>query len=190
MSLIFLRKVPKLTSQNIQLCKKLQISFISTHNRIEKNTSLSFRQSLPTKSSSSLPVTGFTRPIPWQRGFSSTRHLGTSTTTAAVQPKKKKMTKLTEAERVSTLLPLLDAGWSMVAGRDAIYKEFLFADFTQAFSFMTAVALLAEKTNHHPEWFNVYNKVQVTMSTHDVGGLSAKDIRAANFMESQAKKLL
>lgn len=74
--------------------------------------------------------------------------------------------------------------------RDAIYKEFLFNDFNTAFGFMTGVALLAEKLNHHPEWFNVYNKVQVTMSTHDVGGLSSKDIRMAKYMEEQAKRLL
>lgn len=86
--------------------------------------------------------------------------------------------------------PLLNAGWSMVNGRDAIYKEYLFKDFNQSFSFMSGVALLAEKMNHHPEWFNVYNKVQVTMSTHDVGGLSAKDIRMAKYMEEQAKRFL
>ncbi|XP_055849408.1 pterin-4-alpha-carbinolamine dehydratase [Episyrphus balteatus] len=189
MNLTVFRNISKLISKNIQLCKKNYITSISTHNRNALKTSPSLLQ--PTNVYTSLlHESGFTRIIPWQRG--STRHLETSATAAAtiVQPKKKKMTKLTEAERATTLQPLLDAGWTMVAGRDAIYKEYLFADFTQAFSFMTAVALLAEKTNHHPEWFNVYNKVQVTMSTHDVGGLSAKDIRAANFMESQAKKLL
>ncbi|XP_017472953.1 PREDICTED: pterin-4-alpha-carbinolamine dehydratase isoform X1 [Rhagoletis zephyria] len=103
---------------------------------------------------------------------------------------KKKMTKLTEQERSELLQPLLDAGWSLVNGRDAIYKEYLFKDFNAAFSFMSGVALLAEKLNHHPEWFNVYNKVQVTMSTHDVGGLSAKDIRVAKYMEEQAKRLI
>lgn len=76
----------------------------------------------------------------------------------------------------------------MVNGRDAIYKEYLFSDFNQAFSFMSGVALVAEKMNHHPEWFNVYNKVQVTMSTHDVGGLSTKDIRMAKYMEEQSKR--
>lgn len=95
---------------------------------------------------------------------------------------------MTEAERSEQLQPLLSAGWSLVEGRDAIYKEYLFKNFNQAFSFMTAVALLAEKMDHHPEWFNVYNKVQVTMSTHDVGGLSLKDIKAAKFMEEQFKK--
>lgn len=73
-------------------------------------------------------------------------------------------------------------------GRDAIYKEFLFQDFNEAFGFMTRVALLADKMDHHPEWFNVYNKVQVTMSTHDCGGLSAKDVKVASFMEGLANK--
>ncbi|KAM7360021.1 pterin-4a-carbinolamine dehydratase [Cochliomyia hominivorax] len=115
------------------------------------------------------------------------------TTTAGLKTQisaKKKMTKLTEQERSEILQPLLNAGWTMVDGRDAIYKEYLFRDFNQAFSFMAGVALLAEKMNHHPEWFNVYNKVQVTMSTHDVGGLSAKDIRMAKYMEEQSKRYL
>lgn len=72
----------------------------------------------------------------------------------------------------------------MVEGRDAIEKEFLFKDFNEAFGFMARVALLADKMDHHPEWFNVYNKVRVTMSTHDCGGLSAKDVKVANFMET------
>lgn len=97
--------------------------------------------------------------------------------------------KLTEQERAEKLQPLLDAGWCLVEGRDAIYKEFLFKDFNQAFSFMTGVALLAEKMNHHPEWFNVYNKLQVTLSTHDVGGLSSQDIRMATYLETQSKLL-
>lgn len=88
------------------------------------------------------------------------------------------------------LPPLLNSGWSMVNGRDAIYKEFMFRDFNEAFSFMSGVALLAEKMNHHPEWFNVYNKVQVTMSTHDVGGLSERDIRVATYMDNRAKMFM
>lgn len=60
----------------------------------------------------------------------------------------------------------------------------MFKDFNEAFGFMARVALLADKMDHHPEWFNVYNKVQVTMSTHDCGGLSAKDVKMANFMET------
>ena len=72
----------------------------------------------------------------------------------------------------------------MVKERDAIYKEFLFKDFNQAFGFMTRVALKADKGDHHPEWFNVYNKVQITLATHDCGGLSTRDVNMANFIES------
>ena len=72
----------------------------------------------------------------------------------------------------------------MVEGRDAVYKEFLFKDFNEAFGFMTRVALRADKVDHHPEWFNVYNKVQITLATHDCGGLSARDVSMANFIES------
>lgn len=75
----------------------------------------------------------------------------------------------------------------MVEGRDAIYREFLFKNFNEAFGFMTRVALLADKMDHHPEWFNVYNKVQVTMSTHDCGGLSERDVKLANFMNEISK---
>lgn len=93
-------------------------------------------------------------------------------------------TQLTAEERQTLLQPLFSAGWKMVEGRDAIEKEFLFKDFNEAFGFMARVALLADKMDHHPEWFNVYNKVRVTMSTHDCGGLSAKDVKVANFMET------
>ena len=72
----------------------------------------------------------------------------------------------------------------MVEGRDAVYKEFLFKDFNEAFGFMSRVALRADKVDHHPEWFNVYNKVQITLATHDCGGLSARDVSMANFIES------
>ncbi|OWF40457.1 pterin-4-alpha-carbinolamine dehydratase-like [Mizuhopecten yessoensis] len=99
-----------------------------------------------------------------------------------------KRAKLSDAERQDLLSPLKGVGWSMVEGRDAIYKEFLFKDFNEAFGFMTRVALLADKMDHHPEWFNVYNKVQVTLSTHDVGGLSSRDVKLANFMEKAAGK--
>lgn len=90
---------------------------------------------------------------------------------------------LTEEERTH-LLPLLrNAQWVEVVGRDAIYKEFIFKDFNQAFGFMSRVALQAEKMDHHPEWFNVYNKVQITLSTHDCGGLSQRDITLATFID-------
>ncbi|KAK7487226.1 hypothetical protein BaRGS_00021578 [Batillaria attramentaria] len=98
-----------------------------------------------------------------------------------------KRAKLTDEERNADLSPLKSAGWTMVEGRDAIYKEFLFKDFNQAFGFMTRVALKADKMDHHPEWFNVYNKVQVTLSTHDVGGLSKRDVTLAKFIEEAAK---
>ncbi|CAH0690235.1 unnamed protein product [Spodoptera exigua] len=91
--------------------------------------------------------------------------------------------KLTQEERDSQLQPLLQSGWKVQNNRDAIEKEFQFKDFNQAFGFMTRVALLAEKMDHHPEWFNVYNKLQVTLSSHDVNGLSKRDIRMATFMD-------
>ena len=77
-------------------------------------------------------------------------------------------------------------GWSNVKGRDAIKKSFKFADFNAAFAFMTKVALAAEKSDHHPEWFNVYNKVDITLSTHDAGGVSARDVKLAKFIDSVA----
>lgn len=82
------------------------------------------------------------------------------------------------------------SGWTKVEGRDAIYKEFLFKDFNEGFGFMTRIALKADKMDHHPEWFNVYNKVQITLSTHDVSGLSERDIILANFIEGAAAKFL
>jgi len=90
---------------------------------------------------------------------------------------------LTAEERSTKLQALLENGWKMTDGRDAIEKTFMFKDFNTAFGFMTRVALLAEKMDHHPEWFNVYNKVQVTLSTHDVGGLSMNDVQMASFMD-------
>ena len=75
-------------------------------------------------------------------------------------------------------------GWSAVEGRDAIQREFSFKDFREAFAWMTRVALLAEKMNHHPEWFNVYNRVTVTLSTHDAGGVTELDARMARAMNA------
>ncbi|KAG8228105.1 hypothetical protein J437_LFUL000107 [Ladona fulva] len=106
---------------------------------------------------------------------------------SAKTPLKRMSGKLTAEERQSVLTPLTSAGWTMVENRDAIYKEYLFKDFNQAFGFMTRVALLADKMDHHPEWFNVYNKVQITLSSHDVNGLSKRDIKLANFIEKAAK---
>lgn len=69
--------------------------------------------------------------------------------------------------------------WRLLSDRDAIFRQFRFADFRQAFAFMTQVALLAEKFDHHPEWSNVYNRVDITLSTHDCGGLSGRDLKLA-----------
>ena len=78
------------------------------------------------------------------------------------------------------------SGWSEVKGRDAITKKFVFKDFNQAFGFMTRAALVAEKLDHHPEWFNVYKTVEVTLSTHDAGGLTELDVRLAETMDRLA----
>lgn len=75
-------------------------------------------------------------------------------------------------------------GWVHDPARPAIKKEFLFKDFNQAFGFMTRVAMVAEQMNHHPEWFNVYNRVNVVLTTHDTGGISDKDFQLAQFMDS------
>ena len=72
--------------------------------------------------------------------------------------------------------------WRPVEGRDAAHATFRFADFNEAFGFMTRVALYAEKADHHPEWFNVYDRVEVTLSTHDAGGLSARDVAMARYI--------
>jgi 4a-hydroxytetrahydrobiopterin dehydratase len=77
-------------------------------------------------------------------------------------------------------------GWSEVQGRDAISKKFVFADFNAAFGFMARVALVAEKLDHHPEWFNVYKTVDVTLSTHDAGGVTERDIELAEAMDKFA----
>jgi 4a-hydroxytetrahydrobiopterin dehydratase len=90
--------------------------------------------------------------------------------------------RLTEAEHAAlrTSLP----GWSAVEGRDAIRREFRFKDFSQAWGFMTRVALLAEKHDHHPDWSNVWNKVQIELSTHDAGGLTEKDVALARAIDA------
>ncbi len=78
-------------------------------------------------------------------------------------------------------------GWSAAEGRDAIVRTFRFADFNAAFGWMTRVALAAEKLDHHPEWFNVYNRVEVLLATHDAGGVTDLDIHLAGLMEEFAK---
>jgi len=97
-----------------------------------------------------------------------------------------KLAKLSTDEREDKLGPLKKAGWTMAEGKDAIYKEFVFKDFNEAFGFMTRVAIKADKMDHHPEWWNCYNTVKVTLNTHDVGGLSTRDITLATFMEDVA----
>jgi 4a-hydroxytetrahydrobiopterin dehydratase len=89
--------------------------------------------------------------------------------------------KLSREARSAALAKL--AGWQEVSGRDAIAKTFVFADFNEAFGFMTRAALVAEKMDHHPEWSNVYKTVVVTLSTHDAGGVTARDIALAEAME-------
>lgn len=92
--------------------------------------------------------------------------------------------KLSVDARQSALRDL--QGWSEVDGRDAIARSFQFKTFNQAFGFMTRVALMAEKLDHHPEWFNVYNRVEVTLSTHDAGGVTALDVKLATFIDKAA----
>lgn len=94
--------------------------------------------------------------------------------------------KLDPATREASLAPLLAAGWALVEGRDALARSYRFADFSQAFGFMARAALVAEKLDHHPEWFNVYNRVDVVLTTHDAGGLSDLDLALARAMDAIA----
>eukprot|EP00756_Hemistasia_phaeocysticola_P058143 Hpha_TRINITY_DN34760_c0_g1::TRINITY_DN34760_c0_g1_i1::g.178072::m.178072/K01724/PCBD, phhB; 4a-hydroxytetrahydrobiopterin dehydratase len=97
---------------------------------------------------------------------------------------------LLTAERRSNALSEIPS-WSPVEGRDAIQRKLQFQDFVSSFSFMSGVALQAEKMNHHPEWFNVYNTVDITLSTHDAcegGGLTEKDIKLAKIIDDHAKR--
>ncbi|XP_028323454.1 pterin-4-alpha-carbinolamine dehydratase 2 isoform X1 [Gouania willdenowi] len=105
---------------------------------------------------------------------------------------------LSAADRDQHVMELRATGWMEVEDRDAIFKEIHFKSFNQrrgsqllardpkAFGFMSRVALQAEKMNHHPEWFNVYNKVQITLTTHDCGGLSKRDVKMAKFIDKVA----
>ena len=92
--------------------------------------------------------------------------------------------KLTQTERDEVLPPLLQAGWTLQDGRDALQKSFKFNNFAEAFGWMTSSAIWAEKLNHHPEWSNVYNRVEVTLTTHDADGLTALDVKLAKKMDS------
>jgi 4a-hydroxytetrahydrobiopterin dehydratase len=89
--------------------------------------------------------------------------------------------RLTDTERDAALLGL--TGWTLRGDGLAIEREFRFSDFSEAFAFMTGVAILAEKADHHPEWSNVWNRVHVTLTTHDAGGLSQRDIAMARAIE-------
>ena len=95
---------------------------------------------------------------------------------------------LTDAERAR--LPELLPDWSAVEGRDAITRTFVFADFSTAWGFMSRGALSAEQLGHHPEWFNVYSRVEVVLTTHDCGGLSALDLALARALDEFARPLL
>ncbi len=92
--------------------------------------------------------------------------------------------KLSDATRGPLLDPLFENGWAMVEGRDAITKTYEFGNFVAAFGWMTQAAIWAEKWNHHPEWSNVYNRVTVVLTTHDVEGVSTLDAKLARKMDS------
>lgn len=94
--------------------------------------------------------------------------------------------KLSDETRETLLAPLMDTGWAMVEGRDAIHKTYQFANFVEAFGWMTRAAIWAEKWDHHPEWSNVYKTVDVTLTTHDLGGVSTLDLKLARKMDNLA----
>jgi 4a-hydroxytetrahydrobiopterin dehydratase len=94
--------------------------------------------------------------------------------------------KLTDAERVAAFAEL--SAWQKVDGRDAIQRSFRFKDFVEAWGFMTRVALLAEKQDHHPEWSNVYNRVEILLTTHDCKGLSTRDVKLARDIDALVGK--
>lgn len=90
--------------------------------------------------------------------------------------------QLSEDQRAAALDRLSD--WDYDEARDALTRRFMFADFVEAFGFMARVAMLAEKADHHPEWSNVYNRVDVLLTTHDAGGLSARDVALAKAIDA------
>ena len=94
--------------------------------------------------------------------------------------------KLTAPARKAALARL--AGWSEADGRDAIRRKYIFKNFSEAFGFMTRAALVAEKLDHHPEWLNVYNTVEVTLATHDAGGVTERDVKLAQEMNELAHR--
>ncbi|MEP1537880.1 MAG: 4a-hydroxytetrahydrobiopterin dehydratase [Paracoccaceae bacterium] len=95
--------------------------------------------------------------------------------------------KLSIELREAALGPLFDAGWTMADDRDALQKTFVFDNFVAAFGWMTQSAIWAEKWNHHPEWSNVYKTVNVTLTTHDAGGLTDLDVKLAKKMDKLAE---
>ena len=95
--------------------------------------------------------------------------------------------RLSAEERKSALATL--SGWTEVGGKDAIARTFVFKDFNEAFGFMSRAALVAEKSDHHPEWRNVYKTVEVELSTHDAGGVTVKDVELAKAMNAIAAAL-
>lgn len=106
-----------------------------------------------------------------------------------IRTKMTQVTKLSPEERNKVLEELKATKWvDLLPTRDAIKKEYTFKDFNEAYGFMTRVALRADKVDHHPEWFNVYNRVEITWATHDCGGLSAKDVEFAKFCDGVAAK--
>ena len=94
--------------------------------------------------------------------------------------------RLSDAE-IDDLLETVE-GWERVEGREAIRKTFIFADFVEAFGWMSKVALIAEKMDHHPEWYNVYKTVEVTLTTHDADGVTGKDAELAKAMDRMARR--
>jgi 4a-hydroxytetrahydrobiopterin dehydratase len=94
--------------------------------------------------------------------------------------------RLTPERRAAVLAEL--SGWTAVGDRDAITRTFTFADFNEAWGFMSRVALIAEKMDHHPEWTNVWSRVAVTLSTHDAGGLTERDVELARAMDGLAAR--
>lgn len=97
-----------------------------------------------------------------------------------------KVKKLNESQDIESFLKK-NKSWKKVKGRSALQKSFVFENFNEAFGFMSRVALKAEQMNHHPEWFNVYNRVDVILSTHDAGGITELDIKLATFIDKVSK---
>ena len=96
------------------------------------------------------------------------------------------MKKLKKSQDIESFIKK-NSSWKKMKGRPALQKSFKFSNFNEAFGFMTRVALVAEQMNHHPEWFNVYNRVDVVLSTHDAGGITELDFKLAEFMDEAAK---